>query len=127
MTNSANLSFSLDAPVAGLILNTDGTYSFNTAHSAYQYLPQGATATIVANYTATDENDVSSSSTLTIVVTGANDLPTASAVTGSVNEDVPAVVTINASITDVDVGDTYSLSFSGGQYRHRHRQRQRQL
>ena len=36
--NGAVLSFSLDAPVAGLTLNANGSYSFDAANAAYQPL-----------------------------------------------------------------------------------------
>ena len=41
--DGAILSYSLDAPVAGLTLNADGSYSFDAGNAAYQHLAQGAT------------------------------------------------------------------------------------
>ena len=54
--DGAVLSYALDAPVAGLTLNSDGSYSFDASNAAYQHLAQGATPTVVANYTVTDEH-----------------------------------------------------------------------
>ena len=40
--DTATLSYALDAPVAGLTLNANGTYSFDAANAAYQHLADGA-------------------------------------------------------------------------------------
>ena len=75
--NGAVLSFSLDAPVAGLTLNPNGSYSLDAANAAYQHLAQGETSDVVANYTVTDEFGATAQSTLTITLTGTNDAPVA--------------------------------------------------
>src|SRR2546423_11915860 len=75
--DGAILSYTLNAPVAGLTLNANGSYSFDAGNAAYQHLAQGATTNVVANYTVTDEHGASSSSTLTITLTGTNDAPIA--------------------------------------------------
>ena len=84
---AATLSYALDAPVAGLTLNTDGSYSFDAANAAYQHLAEGATTDVVANYTVTDEHGATDTATLTITLTGTNDAPVAVADTNSGNED----------------------------------------
>ncbi|MGX1294724.1 Ig-like domain-containing protein [Bradyrhizobium ottawaense] len=48
--DGATLSYSLNAPVAGLTLNADGSYSFDAGYAAYQHLAEGATTAVVANY-----------------------------------------------------------------------------
>ena len=48
------LSYALDAPVAGLTLNADGSYSFDAADPAYQHLSAGDTDFVIATYTVTD-------------------------------------------------------------------------
>src|SRR5204863_76319 len=85
--DGAVLSYSLNAPVAGLAISTDGSYSFDASNAAYQHLAQGATTDVVANYTVTDEHGAHSTSTLTITLTGTNDTPIAVADTNSGNED----------------------------------------
>ncbi|WP_131234170.1 VCBS domain-containing protein, partial [Bradyrhizobium diazoefficiens] len=62
--DGATLSYSLDAAVAGLALNPDGSYSLDAGNAAYQHLAQGATTDVVANYTVTDEHGATSNSTL---------------------------------------------------------------
>ena len=39
--DGAVLSYALDAPVAGLTLNADGSYSFDAGNAAYQHLAAG--------------------------------------------------------------------------------------
>src|SRR5439155_1980974 len=73
--DGATLSYALDAAVAGLTLNPNGSYSFDPSNAAYQHLAQGATTNVVAHYTVTDEHGAHDSSTLTITVTGTNDAP----------------------------------------------------
>src|SRR5207253_1650338 len=54
--DGATLSYALDAPVAGLTLNPNGSYGFDASNAAYQHLAMGATSNVVANYTVTDEH-----------------------------------------------------------------------
>jgi VCBS repeat-containing protein len=112
---SDDLTYELDAPVAGLTLNADGSYTFDTSNAAYQSLRSGATQVVVANYTVSDGNGGSDTATLTITVTGTNDAPViTSATTGTVAENAPAsTVVYDANATDVDAGDVLSYSISG--------------
>lgn len=71
----AVLTYALSAPVAGLTLADDGSYTFDAANAAYQDLAAGETRVVVASYTVTDEEGASAASTLTVTVTGTNDLP----------------------------------------------------
>ncbi|BCA03166.1 hypothetical protein H12S4_40700 [Bradyrhizobium diazoefficiens] len=108
--DGATLSYSLDAAVAGLTLNPDGSYSLDAANAAYQHLAQGATTDVVANYTVTDEHGATSSSTLTITLTGTNDGPVAVADTNSGLEDSTITGTVASNDSDVDDGATLSYS-----------------
>ncbi|MBK8458536.1 MAG: hypothetical protein IPL47_16615 [Phyllobacteriaceae bacterium] len=109
--DGALLSYSLNAPVAGLTLNGDGSYSFDASNAAYQHLAQGATQVVTANYTVTDEHGATSTSTLTITLTGTNDAPVAVADTKSGSEDATITGTV-ANDNDIDDGAilTYSLN-----------------
>ena len=73
--NNAILTYSLDAPVAGLSINADGSYTFNPSDPAYTSLAEGEIFEVVANWSVTDEQGGADSSTLTITITGANDSP----------------------------------------------------
>ena len=87
-----SLSFSLATPVAGLVLNGDGSYTFDASNPAYNDLDSGESRVVVANYTASDGLGGSVSSTLTITVTGANDAPVAVADSFATNEDTALVI-----------------------------------
>lgn len=69
------LTFSLDAPITGLAVAADGSWSFDPSNPAYQHLAQGEQLTLTANYHVTDSYGASSSSTLTLTVTGTEDMP----------------------------------------------------
>jgi VCBS repeat-containing protein len=100
-------TYTLNAPVAGLTLNSNGSYSFNPANAAYQHIALGATQTVVATYTFADNEGASDTATLTITVTGTNDAPDAVADTIIATEDG---VTVSGSLgvndTDADDGAT---------------------
>jgi VCBS repeat-containing protein len=107
---SATLTYELDAPVAGLTLSPDGSYSFDASDAAYQYLAEGVSTDVVVHYTVTDEHGASSDASLTITITGTNDVPVASAATNAVDED--ATVSGNVSATDADAGETAGLIYA---------------
>ena len=77
------LTYASNAPVAGLTLNPDGSYSFDAGNAAYQHLAAGRHHDVVANYTVTDEHGATATATLTITLTGTNDAPVAVADTNS--------------------------------------------
>ncbi|MEY9702464.1 VCBS repeat-containing protein [Bradyrhizobium diazoefficiens] len=108
--DGATLSYSLDAAVAGLTLNPDGSYSLDAGNAAYQHLAQGATTDVVANYTVTDEHGATSNSSLTITLSGTNDAPVAVADTDSGLEDSTITGTVASNDSDVDDGAILSYS-----------------
>ncbi len=69
------LKFKLDNQIAGLVVATNGEWSFDPSNPAYRYLGRGQQLTVTANYHVTDSAGATSSSTLTLTVTGANDMP----------------------------------------------------
>ena len=137
----ATLTYS--APqVDGLVVNPDGTYSFNPNHSSYQSLASGITKTLTVPVTVTDEHNASSTQNLSIIITGVNNSATVSGVdSGDVTEGnagqhmspdyaQPGMAFLGRStihttgklnITDVDTGeaefDTHGIGFTySGQY-----------
>ncbi|WP_274883760.1 VCBS domain-containing protein [Vibrio harveyi] len=137
----ATLTYS--APqIDGLVVNPDGSYSFNPAHSSYQSLASGVTKTLTVPVTVTDEHNASSTQNLSITITGVNNSAVIGGVdTGDVTEGnagqnmspdyaQPGMAhlvrsTIDASgkltIADTDTGeaefDTHGLGFNySGQY-----------
>jgi VCBS repeat-containing protein len=76
----------------------------------FDHLAQGATETVVVNYTMQDEHGATSSSTLTITVTGTNDAPVAVADTASTTENAPVTVDVLANDHDVDDGAVLTVT-----------------
>jgi VCBS repeat-containing protein len=100
------LTYTLVAPVAGLTLNTDGSYSFDPSNDAYQSLAAGVTTNVVATYSVADGQGGSSTSTLTITVTGTNDAATiAGTATGTVTEDGALTASGILTVSDIDTGE----------------------
>ncbi|WP_322978515.1 retention module-containing protein [Pseudomonas sp. C11] len=100
--DGAVLSFSTTANIAGLSLGSDGSWTFDANHSAYDYLKAGEQLVLEVPVSVTDEHGASADSTLTITLTGTNDAPVANAVSASGNEDQAARIQVNLSGSDVD-------------------------
>ena len=103
--------------VAGLTINLDGTWIFDTTDAAYDYLAAGETLDVVANYTVTDDDGLSDTSTLTITVTGTNDTPDALLSTvGLVPDQLAAeenggvIIGSIVDADDVDILDTHTYT-----------------
>ncbi|WP_447752430.1 retention module-containing protein [Pseudomonas nicosulfuronedens] len=107
--NGAKLSYALDktAP-AGFSVDANGKWSFDTSGSEYQHLKAGATQTLSIPFTVTDEHGATSSSSLTITITGTNDAPVANAASASGTEDKLSI----GKLVGTDVDDGAKLSFS---------------
>ncbi|MEZ8885422.1 VCBS domain-containing protein, partial [Vibrio sp. 10N.247.311.13] len=73
--------------IDGLVVNPDGSYSFDPAHSSYQSLASGVTKTLTVPVTVTDEHNASSTQSLSITITGVNNSAVIGGVyTGDVHE-----------------------------------------
>ena len=101
-------------PLAGtygeVTLNADGSYTYvlNNSLAATQALASGDVADEVFEYTVVDENGNTSTATLTVSVTGTNDVPEISGVNaGSIDEDGVQTATGQLVVSDVDNGDTH--------------------
>jgi VCBS repeat-containing protein len=77
--------------------------------SDFDHLAQGATESVVVNYTITDEHGAHASSTLTITVTGTNDAPVAHADTAAGTENQVLSIAVLGNDTDADDGAVLSL------------------
>jgi len=116
--DGAVLTFSIDgnAP-AGFTLQSDGSWTFDGKDPAYQHLANDETQVISIPVIVTDDQGATSSSTLTLTITGTNDAPVAqagSATTGEntvLNGQVPAASDVDGTIasyqlaTDVGTGN----------------------
>lgn len=89
--NHAAVIYSIGKPVSGLIFNTDGSYTFDPSHAAYQHLTQGQTQTLTIPVTVTDEHGASATQNLEIVIKGTND---------------------GAQIAGTDTGDVYESTYA---------------
>ncbi|HEX8302688.1 Ig-like domain-containing protein [Sphingomonas sp.] len=107
--DGATRSFALDAPVPGLTLNTDGSYSFDASNVVYQDLALGQLLTVAASYTVTDDKGATAASTLTLTLTGTNDGPVAVADVAAGTENQTLTVDVLANDTDVDSGHAFTL------------------
>ncbi|WP_241909017.1 VCBS domain-containing protein [Vibrio sp. 10N.222.52.B12] len=128
--------------IDGLVVNPDGSYSFNPAHSSYQSLASGVTKTLTVPVTVTDEHNASSTQNLSITITGVNNsaviggVDTGDVTEGNAGQDMspdyaqPGMAHLvrstirtsgKISISDTDTGeaefDTHGLGFNySGQY-----------
>ncbi|QDT11198.1 Ig-like domain-containing protein [Planctomycetes bacterium K23_9] len=92
----------------------DGSYTFATG-SDFEYLDAGETATTTVDYTITDNEGGTDSATVTVVVTGTNDAPTANGTIppqSGVDSTVESPLDVSGFFADVDATDT--LTFSDG-------------
>ncbi|ODB99808.1 hypothetical protein A3197_12980 [Candidatus Thiodiazotropha endoloripes] len=108
LAEGASLSFSTESEIEGLTLNEDGSYSFDA--SSYQSLGAGETETIEVPVTVTDDQGATDDTTLTITVTGTNDIPVAEAQQTAVEEG--AFVKGQLKAGDIDLAEGSVLSFS---------------
>ena len=122
--NGAALTFSLDVAVPGLSLDPDGSYIFDPGDEAYQSLAQDEVVQVVAAYTVTDEHGASDDATLTIEVTGLNDVPTALdddnqddfviEAGSDVDGDASATGNVLINDSDVDLADVLTVAAVDG-------------
>ncbi len=103
--------YALVANVAegSLTFNNDGSYSFDPG-SDFDDLAAGATRDVTFTYTASDNlGGVSAPATITITVTGTNDLPDAVDDVASTSEDTPVTIDVLSNDSDSD-GGTLSVT-----------------
>ncbi|MEW8321881.1 MAG: VCBS domain-containing protein, partial [Candidatus Thiodiazotropha taylori] len=108
LAEGSSLSFSTASEVEGLTLIEDGSYAFDA--SSYQSLGEGETATFEVPVVVTDDQGATAETTLTITVTGTNDVPVAEAQQTSVEEGELVKGQLKAG--DIDLAEGSALSFS---------------
>jgi len=109
-----SLSYSaLSSLPAGVTLSNAGDWSFNPADPAYNSLAKGETKDLVVKYQVDDAKGGTETATLTIHITGTNDVPVIIGTsTGSVREDDGAtssnqlIANGALSVTDADHGES---------------------
>ena len=108
--NGGVLTFAVSGSgIAGLTLQSDGSYTFDPGNSAYQGLAAGEIAEFQTSYSVSDGSN-SATSTITVTVTGVNDAPVIpEAIAFAADANAPFQFLSTA--TDVD-GDTLAYSAS---------------
>ncbi|MFO1341294.1 MAG: Ig-like domain-containing protein, partial [Burkholderiaceae bacterium] len=102
---------SVGSPIAGawgtLTLNADGSYSY-VPNAAAQALHDGDSRSDVFSYTVTDPTGATSTTTLTLTVTGRNDAPVAVDDSAITPEDTPLTLDLRGNDSDPD-GDPLAV------------------
>jgi VCBS repeat-containing protein len=119
----ANVRYAIDGHAAstttpaGLTL-TGAVLSVDPKNAAFDHLAQGETTTIVVSYDVTDTHGATITQTETITITGTNDAPVvAAALTVTAAEsDVAFTANLLAGASDVDTGETATLSVTNVKY-----------
>ena len=112
------ISYSLDGqPAEGTVtLQDDGSYSFEPG-TAFDDLAVGESREVSFTFSADDGKGSTDQGTVTIVVTGTNDAPTAVDLSSaSVDENASGAVIGTLSTTDVDTSDTHSYSVDDARF-----------
>ena len=107
------LSYASNSP-AGFSMLANGSYTFDASDAAYQHLAAGATEDVVVTYTVSDGHGGSDTATLTITVTGVNDLASISGdTTGGVAEDGAQTAAGALAVADLDDDEDVFLAAEG--------------
>ena len=110
-TDGSITSYKLTKDVSGgkLTFNADGSYSFD-ANKGFDDLAAGQTRTVSFNYVAVDNQGANSEpKTISITVTGTNDVPVAIAAAKSVDEGAKVDGSVTATDADARATLTYAL------------------
>ncbi|WP_017519457.1 Ig-like domain-containing protein, partial [Pseudomonas nitroreducens] len=99
---------------AGFVLSADGSWTFDGSNAAYQSLKAGQTLEIEVKYSVSDEHQASDDGVLKLIVTGANDGPTAVADSAQAEEDTTLKINVLGNDTDPDGDSLIVTSASAG-------------
>jgi VCBS repeat-containing protein len=108
------LSYRAPAPIAGFVLDADGSWTFDPADPAYDHLAFGQKQIITLPVEVTDSAGGVVASQIQITVTGTNDAPTLAVQPPRHVDEGAAAITGQLTATDPDTGDT--LTYSVGQH-----------
>lgn len=110
--NGDPLTYSLVSnSVAGLIISSNGAYSFNPTFTPYQSLKAGETQQLIATYRVSDGR-ASANSTITITITGVNDEPTFALNQRNLSTTAGTEIDFTVTASDFD-GDPLTYTPSG--------------
>jgi VCBS repeat-containing protein len=116
---SSGVGTTINGTYGWLVLNANGTwtYTLDNARTATDALAQDAHASDIFSYTESDHHGGTSTTTLTIDITGANDAPTLAVENAgrltdtAVTDSFPTLTGILIG-TDVDSGETGALTYA---------------
>jgi VCBS repeat-containing protein len=105
--SAGNVGVAILGTYGTLILNADGSYTYNQNTNATNSLRAGQIVTDTFAYTADDgDTGDSAPANLVITITGTNDAPlTGGTQAGAVTEDTTLTATGTLTVTDVDMGE----------------------
>jgi VCBS repeat-containing protein len=106
--NGAVLSSAATSSAAGFTMASNGSWTLDTSNASYQDLAAGETRQVIVDYSVTDQYNASSTSSLTLTVTGTNDAPVATAASVAVMEGGNASGRVLG--VDADRGDSLQYS-----------------
>ena len=110
---SAVLTYTLDAPIDGLTMNADGSYSFDADDPDLRPSSRRRVIEVVnAAYTVTDDQGATDTETLVITITGVNDAPTLAGpvLATAFEDDTSFLIDLLSGASDVDDGDSVSIA-----------------
>jgi VCBS repeat-containing protein len=101
-------------PVAGLVIESDGSWSFDPSDAAYQYLAEGEELDIEVTYSVTDDQGESGTASFTITVTGTNDDPVATFTEAQSADEDGETIEGQLTASDADIlGETATFALVG--------------
>ena len=107
------LTFAASVEAAGFAMASDGSWTLDASHAAYQHLAAGQSLTLSIPFTATDDQGASSTSVLTLTITGSNDAPVATVAAASASEGAGKLGgSLVGSVSDADDGAALSFAAS---------------
>ena len=101
------------AAVPGLVINSDGNWTFDPSAAAYQDLGAGETREVVVTYRVTDDQSEFDTESFTITVTGTNDAPVATFTTAQAVDEDAAPIGGQLTATDADASAVLSYALEG--------------
>ncbi len=101
-------------PPAGFVLNEDGSYNFDPADPAYDYLNEGEPTTLIIPVTVTDDNGATDTTQIRITVTGTNDAPIAESEVATTLAEGGSIFRSQLTSSDLDASATVTFTISDG-------------
>jgi hypothetical protein len=99
---------------ATVTLNANQTLTYNPNGSFETLNNGGPNDSDLFQYTVTDSKGASSTGNASVTITGVNDAPVANNDSASTDEDTPVNINVRGNDTDVDVGDTLTITHVDG-------------